>query len=174
MQTEQGEIFEGKVTGITNFGAFVSLPDGKSGMVHISEVSDGFVRDIGEFLKVGDTVRVSVVNVDERGRISLSIKRAAKLQAEKPAAQSTPGISARPDKRSERDSGTDAGQNERKPFEPPSEYVPMGRRKAPGYDSFEDMMTKFKADSNERFSDIKRSADSKRSGGYPKPSRKKN
>lgn len=159
MQTEQGEVIEGKVTGITNFGAFVALPDGKSGMVHISEVSDGFVRDIGEFLKVGDTVRVTVLNIDERGRISLSVKRAAQ---------------SKPDKIRENGRRTDNAESERKPAVPPSEFVPMGRRKAQGCDSFEDMMTKFKADSSERFSDIKRSADSKRSGGYPKPSRKKN
>ena len=67
---------EGKVTGITGFGAFVSLPEGKSGMVHISEVANSFVSDIKEFIKEGDTVRVKVISIDDAGRINLSIKRA--------------------------------------------------------------------------------------------------
>ncbi|MDO4669060.1 MAG: S1 RNA-binding domain-containing protein, partial [Butyricicoccus pullicaecorum] len=67
-----GAVLEGKVTGITKFGAFVSLPEGKSGMVHISEVANSFVSDIKEFLKEGDTVRVKVINVDDAGRINLS------------------------------------------------------------------------------------------------------
>ena len=63
---------EGKVTGITGFGAFVSLPEGKSGMVHISEVANSFVSDIKEFIKEGDTVRVKVISIDDAGRINLS------------------------------------------------------------------------------------------------------
>ena len=72
---------EGKVTGITGFGAFVSLPEGKSGMVHISEVANSFVSDIKEFIKEGDTVRVKVISIDDAGRINLSIKRAAENPA---------------------------------------------------------------------------------------------
>jgi len=55
---------------------------------------------------------------------------------------------------------------------PPADFVPLGRRRDPSANTFEDMMSKFKADSSEKFSDLKRSADSKRSGGYPKPQRK--
>ncbi len=73
---EVGAIVEGKVTGLTAFGAFVSLPDGKSGMVHISEVSNSFVKDIKEFLKEGQDVKVKVVNITDEGKISLSIKKA--------------------------------------------------------------------------------------------------
>ena len=71
---EIGAIVEGKVTGLTAFGAFVSLPDGKSGMVHISEVSNSFVKDIKEFLKEGQDVKVKIVNITDEGKISLSIK----------------------------------------------------------------------------------------------------
>ncbi len=71
-----GEIFEGKVTGITKFGAFVSLPENKSGMVHISEVANTFVDDIKNFLTEGQEVRVKVMAIDEQGRINLSIKKA--------------------------------------------------------------------------------------------------
>ena len=67
---------EGKVTGIAKFGAFVSLEEGKSGLVHISEISAGFVTDINEHLKVGDVVKVKIVSVDEKGRINLSIRQA--------------------------------------------------------------------------------------------------
>ena len=69
-------ILDGKVTGITKFGAFVSLPEGRSGLVHISEISAGFVTDINEHLKVGDVVKVLVLDVDEKKkRISLSMKQ---------------------------------------------------------------------------------------------------
>lgn len=75
MGLEVGSIVEGKITGITNFGAFVSLPDGVSGMVHISEVANTYVSNIREHLEEGQTVKVKVLSAEE-GRISLSIKKA--------------------------------------------------------------------------------------------------
>ena len=79
MELEIGSIYEGKVTGITKFGAFVLLPMGKSGMVHISEVADRRLRHPSEAVKVGDVVKVVVLGVDEkRRRISLSMKQANK------------------------------------------------------------------------------------------------
>ena len=75
MELEIGSIYEGKVTGITKFGAFVLLPMGKSGMVHISEVANTFVDDINNFLKEGQTVTVKLIAIDQQGRINLSIKR---------------------------------------------------------------------------------------------------
>ncbi len=74
MQFEIGEILEGKVTGITKFGAFVSLPGGQSGLVHISEVANAFVSDINEFLSVGQTVKVKLIGVNN-GKLNLSIKK---------------------------------------------------------------------------------------------------
>ena len=59
-----GEILEGRVTGLTKFGAFVSLPEDKVGMVHISEVSTTYVKDIGDFLEKGQTVKVKILNID--------------------------------------------------------------------------------------------------------------
>ena len=76
MALEVGEILEGKVTGITNFGAFVELPEGNSGMVHISEVAPTFVKEIKDHVTEGQTVKVKVLNITEEGKISLSIKRA--------------------------------------------------------------------------------------------------
>ena len=74
MAVEVGNILEGKVTGITDFGAFVDLPDGKSGMVHISEVAPTYVNKISDHLTEGQTVKVKVLSVGENGKISLSIK----------------------------------------------------------------------------------------------------
>lgn len=78
MDLAVGSILDGKVTGITKFGAFVALPEGKSGMVHISEVASNFVSDINDFLKEGQEVRVKVIAIDQVGRINLSIKKAQK------------------------------------------------------------------------------------------------
>ena len=74
---EKGSIQEGKVTGIMSFGAFVALPGGKSGLVHISEISTTFVRDVHDHLQVGQLVKVKVLDVSEEGRINLSLKQAA-------------------------------------------------------------------------------------------------
>ena len=76
MQVEVGAVVEGTVTGITKFGAFVSLPDGRSGLVHISEIANTYVNDVNEFLKLGDKVKVRVLAVTPDGKINLSIKKA--------------------------------------------------------------------------------------------------
>ncbi|MEE0841266.1 MAG: S1 RNA-binding domain-containing protein, partial [Acutalibacteraceae bacterium] len=76
MQFEVGQIVEGKITGITNFGVFVDLGDGKNGMVHISEVARSYVTDIHEHVKENDVVKMKVLSVGDDGKISLSIKRA--------------------------------------------------------------------------------------------------
>ena len=75
MAIEVGNIFEGRVTGVKPFGAFVALPEGRTGMVHISEVSNEYVQDIAAVLHDGDTVKVQVINVAPDGKIALSIKR---------------------------------------------------------------------------------------------------
>ena len=80
MQLEAGAVLEGRVTGITAFGAFVALPEGKSGLVHISEVANTYVNDIHEHLSVGQTVKVKVLSISPEGKISLSVKRAAEPQ----------------------------------------------------------------------------------------------
>lgn len=76
MEFGVGSILQGKVTGITKFGAFVSLPDGKSGLVHISEIAYTYVNDVSEHLKEGQEVTVKVIGIDQSGRINLSIKKA--------------------------------------------------------------------------------------------------
>ncbi|MDY4146549.1 MAG: S1 RNA-binding domain-containing protein, partial [Acidaminococcus fermentans] len=74
MALEKGAVVDGIVTGITNFGAFVSLPENKVGLIHISEVSNVFVKDVHDFLKVKDKVTVKVVSIDDKGKIGLSLK----------------------------------------------------------------------------------------------------
>ena len=77
MQLEVGSILEGKVTGITKFGAFVELPGGKTGMVHISEVASTYVKEIKDFLTENQTVKVKVISISEEGKVALSIKKVA-------------------------------------------------------------------------------------------------
>lgn len=76
MSVNVGEVVEGTVTDIMNYGVFVKLEDGKSGLVHISEVSKDFVQDIHQVLNSGDKVKAKVLNIDEKGKIALSIKKA--------------------------------------------------------------------------------------------------
>lgn len=71
-----GTIFEGIVTAITPFGAFVELPGGVTGLVHISEVADAYVKDVKDYLKEQDKVKVKVINIDAKGKVGLSIKQA--------------------------------------------------------------------------------------------------
>ena len=82
MELTVGAVLEGKVKSITNYGAFISMPENKSGLVHISEVSNAYVSDINEHLTVGQDVKVVVISL-ENGKINLSIKRLEpKLQRE--------------------------------------------------------------------------------------------
>lgn len=75
-QLEVGAVLEGKVTGITKFGAFVELPGGKTGMVHISEVAPTYVKEIRDYVTENQTVKVKVLSIGDDGRVSLSIKKA--------------------------------------------------------------------------------------------------
>lgn len=151
MSIEVGSKLQGKVTGITNFGAFVELPGGTTGLVHISEVADNYVKDINEFLKVGDEVQVKVVNVEKDGKIGLSIRKAQ----ERPAESSPASRPARP-------------ANSSRPARPPrpggSSYGGNNQRQTRNVMSFEDKMNRFLKDSEERLSMLKRNTESKRGG----------
>ncbi|WP_110953592.1 S1 domain-containing RNA-binding protein [Anaerosinus massiliensis] len=146
MSIEVGSVVEGVVTGITNFGAFVELPGGKVGLIHISEVADVYVRDVKDFLKEQDKVKVKVLTVDERGKIGLSIKQ---LQEPKPVAApvgaSNTEFSSRPAPRRA----------------PANDFRRPPRFNTP---SFEDKLSKFLKDSDERLTDLKKNTDSKRGG----------
>ncbi len=149
MQIEEGTILSGKVTGLTDFGAFVELEGGKTGMVHISEVASNYVKDIKDHLSVGQEVKTKVISVSPEGKISLSIK---KLE-EQPKEQQRPQRPQKP--RGERRApNVWNGQKSSAPAE--------GEKQ-----SFEDMMARFKQVSDEKMTDLKRASDSKRgSGGY--------
>ena len=122
MSLKAGEIVEGVVKTITNFGAFIDLGEGKTGLVHISEVADGYVKDITEFLSQDQKVKVKILSIDEENKkITLSIKKV----------------------------------NETRRVETPKNTEM----------SFEDRLSKFLKDSEERQSEVKRSFESKRSRG---------
>ncbi len=76
MSVDVGTIVEGTVVKITHYGAFVELPDGKSGLVHISEIADTYVKDVHDYLKEQERVKVKVLGVNERGKLDLSVKQA--------------------------------------------------------------------------------------------------
>lgn len=149
MQAQIGQVYDGVVTGLTNFGAFVKLPTGESGMVHISEVSSAYVADIHEYLAEGQQVKVKVLGVNENNKISLSIKQV--VPAAPPAERS---------------------KVKRQPSRPQTWQGPKAAPAADGL-SFEDMMSRFKAESDEKISGLKRAEGSSRNNGYSRRSNKK-
>ncbi len=168
MQLEVGKIYEGKVTGITKFGAFVELEKGTTGMVHISEVANTYVNEIKDHIQEGQTVKVKVLSMGDDGKISLSIKKA----------QPRPERSDRPHRNNRQGGDSDRGghqggrQGGRRSYSERPEPVDFAKNPPPVYDvrttsgdaDFEDMMAKFKATSEERFSDLKHVMDNKRRG----------
>ena len=78
MEFGVGSIVDGKVTGITKFGAFVALPEGRSGLVHISEIAYSYVNEVSDHLKEGQEVKVKVIGIDQNNRINLSIKKVSR------------------------------------------------------------------------------------------------
>ena len=78
-----GQIVEGKVTNITNFGAFIKLQDGRDGLVHISEIADEFVNDISKFVNINDDVKVKVLSVNNKNKLELSLKQISEEEQEK-------------------------------------------------------------------------------------------
>lgn len=139
MQLQIGDIVEGKVTGITKFGAFIRLPDGTTGLVHISEVSGEYVRDINQHLNEQQMVKVKILSMDSNGKVSLSIRRVQ--ESEKPNEPAKTSHKGKVDK--DRAS------------------------KAPL--TFEEKLAKFIKDSDEKLLDLKKNVESKRgSGAYKK------
>ena len=134
MEFGVGSVLEGQVTGITKFGAFVSLPEGKSGLVHISEIAYSYVNDVKDHLKEGQEVKVKVIGIDENGRINLSIKKAMDPPP-RPAGQGRP--MGRP-------GGHNGGGFRGKPA--PAEPA-----------SFEDRLKQFMAASDSKLSELRQS-----------------
>ena len=151
MVPEVGSIVEGRVTAITKFGAFVELPGKRSGLVHISEVSAAFVRDVNDFLKVQDVVRVKILSVDEKGKIALSIKQAT---------PETEREEHRHPSEKVREKSTE--RNERAEDRVRAARVSVAEKPLPA--SFEDKLSRFLKDSDARLLDLKRNTESKRGG----------
>ena len=145
MQPDVGKIYEGKVTGITKFGAFVEIEPGVTGMVHISEVANTFVNEIKDHLTEGQQVKVKVLSVSEEGKISLSIKKALPAPPKK-------------EFRGPREGGGRPNGNTGKPRQ--DKAVPKEPQTPES--AFEDMLNTFKASSDERIGDIRKNMDNKR------------
>lgn len=156
MELEIGSIYEGKVTGITKFGAFVLLPGGKSGMVHISEVANTFVDDINKFLKEGQPVTVKLIAIDQQGRINLSIKKA--LPPPEPGARPPRPAGNRP---APRPQASAPAPREREKSVPPAFLGPDQSTLPKGDDACK--LKAFMQSSESRISDLKSRND--RSGG---------
>lgn len=144
MQLEIGKIYDGKVKGITQYGAFVDIDGGGTGMVHISEVANTFVNDIRDHLTENQEVRVKVIGINEAGKVSLSIKKAEDNPA---PAQQKP--------RRNNNGGNGNNQRPRPNVWEPKKQPPVTEL------SFEDMLSRFKQNSEERMCDLKRSTDRK-------------
>ncbi|HCY78896.1 MAG TPA: RNA-binding protein S1 [Clostridiales bacterium] len=144
MQPEVGAVLEGKVSGVTKFGAFVNLPGGKSGLVHISEIANTFVSDVAQYVSVGQTVKVKVIGING-DKINLSIKRAE--ESEEAPRRRTPQQHAE--------------QQSRPPKQPQQS---SGQVAAPTEDqAFEDKLKQFMKDSDSRIADNRMYADRGRS-----------
>lgn len=128
-----GSTVEGLVTGITKFGAFVELPDGSTGLVHISEVADSYVADVHQFVKEHERVQVKILGLNDKGKYDLSMKQVGR--SEPPAAPA-------------RGRGSKRGRNE-----------------GSGNDNFEDKLSRFMKESEERLLDLKRNTEAKRGRG---------
>ena len=143
MELAVGTIVSGKVTTITKFGAFVALQDGKSGLVHISEVAGAFVSDVHDFLTEGQEVQVKILSVTPEGKINLSIKQAQPQQPRQ----------SRPPYRN---------QSEQRPTQQRS-AAPAPKAAAPAAEpSFEDKLKQFMTMSDSKMSELNRNRDGRR------------
>ncbi|MBQ9967664.1 MAG: S1 RNA-binding domain-containing protein [Oscillospiraceae bacterium] len=143
MELTVGAILEGKVKSITKFGAFVELPENKSGLVHISEITHAFVNDIREHLTEGQAVKVMVIGLDN-GKIDLSIRRTQSAPQRPPRGDRSAQNGARPRQ--------DGFKPRQQTYTPPAEKAPQ---------SFDDMLKQFMADSDSKMSGIKQYAERK-------------
>ena len=148
MEFGVGAVLDGKVTGITKFGAFVSFPDGKTGLVHISEIAYTYVNDIRDHLKEGQTIQVKVLGIDDNNRINLSIKKAM----DPPPRPIGGGRSA---------SGNNSGRPVNTSPRPQARaaYAPKQAAKEPI--TFEDRLRQFMQASDSKMSDLNRYIDKK-------------
>jgi len=142
MQFEVGSVLEGRVTGITKFGAFVALPEGKSGLIHISEVANAYVSDIHEYLSEGQTVQVKVLSISPDGKISLSAKKA------QPEAQQVSRAAPAPRSAPQERRPAAPAEPQSAPSVSPDGYVPTRSNDQ----NFEDKLKRFMQESDSKIS----------------------
>lgn len=156
MSIEVGAKVSGKVSGITNFGAFIDLGNHKTGLVHISEISDRYVKDIHDVLSIGDEVTVKVMSIGDDGKIGLSMRRAV----DKPESERREHAPHHKDNhfRSNRANHHSGGHNQGRSN--------GGRRhfQETKKESFDDLLSNFLKDSEARLTDLKRNTEGKRGG----------
>ncbi len=159
MSVEVGKILEGKISGITKFGAFIDLPDGKTGLVHISEVAKEYVEDINTHLNKEQIVKVKVLSLGDNGKISLSIKKALDNWEE------DDGTNKKMAKKIQKPFGDTKGASlNGRMFSQDESRSNVKSNTTTGF-SFEDRLSKFMKDSDERMLDVKRRNESKRGSG---------
>ena len=156
MQLEIGKIYNGKVKGITQYGAFVDIEGGGTGMVHISEIANTYVSDIREHLTEDQEVKVKVIGINEAGKVSLSIKKAS----ENGDSQQRQRRFDKGQGKFEKGSDRAGDKGERPQRSKPVVWEPK-KQIPPSEMTFEDMMSRFKQTSEERMCDLKRSTDRK-------------
>lgn len=170
MSVEVGQKVQGKVTGITNFGAFVELPDNKSGLVHISEISDSYVKDINDVLTMGQEIEVRVLSIAPDGKISLSLRQANESSESKSAPRTNrDGFQSQANhNRKPKFESKDNNYNQNKSFKPstrPSNSDNYSKPKeTPKADDFDALMSSFLKDSEDRLSSLRRNTEGKRGG----------
>lgn len=161
MSIEVGSKISGKVSGITNFGAFIDLGEGKTGLVHISEVSDTFIKDIKDVLKVGDEVLVKVMSIGDDGKIGLSIRRAVY----KPASETTPRRESTGGYQGRREGGSGGGRDSNRSGGYQNQRNTRNtRNEPPKKEDFDSLMSSFIKDSDDRLTSLKRNTEGKRGG----------
>lgn len=151
MSVEVGAKLPGKVSGITNFGAFIDLGEGKTGLVHISEVSNGFVKDIHDVLTVGDEVTVKVTSVGDDGKVGLSIRKAQEQPAE-------------PKREFQRRDNNEHQENRDRGQRPAPKKQFIRAELMNSKQDFDSLMSSFLKDSDDRLSSLKRNTEGKRGG----------
>lgn len=165
MPVEVGQKFSGKVTGITHFGAFVELPENQSGLVHISEVSDGFIKDINSVLTVGQEVEVKVLTIAPDGKISLSIRQATEKEATERAPR--PAFKRQPERTNQEPKfkKTFDGGNNRGPRPTSNNFTNAATNtNNRSTNDFDQLMSSFLKDSEDRLTSLKRNTEGKRGG----------
>ncbi|HIT94571.1 MAG TPA: S1 RNA-binding domain-containing protein [Candidatus Faecivivens stercoripullorum] len=172
MQLEIGKIVEGTVTGITKFGAFVDLGEGKTGMVHISEVAPTYVKEITDYLTQGQTVKVRILSIAPDGKIGLSVKQAMdnppQDRPRRPRGEARDGQNQAQNQwhRDSRPAGRPAFKKADNFASAPRDWNSVPKNS--GSKDFEDMLSKFMARSDEKISDLKRNTDGKRGSFGPR------